>query len=492
MMMKKNKSLKIFMIVCLFLFLVGCSFSKESHGMNDLDGKNMITMYFKEIPNLSAEEAENNYEILKDRIEVFCEGFSYELEKKGNLITFVFPEERLAYFNPLDVSDIFLSKPMDYEVIVNEKSLEFTPEDIQLLEEGSGIIDGVESSETTQFLRYQFTEDYAKKLEGNQPGEIESIHLVDNNIYRGYDTKWYIVDWELFRGKDGFYYQIYDDAELICGNEKIYIYDMTHDKMTVPYNCYEKKRVVWESDGDFGQYQKKADEFNENNYYVQFSCDEQWTNDLRIKEENNIKGRLDSLRIPYSFGVLEEGGFAFQMEKMPLTESMMDSMADDNQIYLRCDNHIIRWVVASEYNDMQIDWMDEEEVFHVMVPNKDMKKIKEWMKTSGKALYLGIGNENHIVASMESVNQMKGSSLVFKPIDGKDACIDLMKEIILSPKFEKYYSMDFCKKEDQLNDPSLYVKDDFLQSMYERTGNCLNKRLFRGNGGLKTATTPVF
>lgn len=466
----KNKGRFLLAIFCLFLltaFGIRLGKSEPSNGKT-------VTVFFQNLPNVSAEEAKTNYQILQERIKVFCKGSRYELEKENGMITFTFPEKRLNYYNTLEVLESYLGMPMNYELGKGEDYRLLWPKDIISMEKGSGKIEGIDSSENTRYIRYQFTDDFLNEVKRIQEGELDTIFLNDQSVYKGYDSGLIGFCMEVVRGKDGAYYEIYENDDMLNGNEDIYIYDMTHEQLSYPYNLYEQKIVNWEDEGDFGEYQKKSDDLDQDAYYLQFACDELWTNDVRRKEENTIKARLDSLKVPYAYGTLEDGGFVLRLKSMPFTKAAMESLADQYNICLRCDNYVFQSGLSDDYSDVQIEWNEENDSFSVMTKEEDMEEILTWMKTSGKPLYFGIA-QDHFLGIMESVDQMSSYSFVFKMLEGKERWKDLLEEMIMNPSLNKYYSLDYCKKDSKMNDSSLFAEDSTQEEILTRIGECVEK-----------------
>lgn len=269
--------------------------------------------------NMSAKEFREAKEIIENRLTELAGDNNFLLKEDENSnLTIITP---LDIYHDWDITTTiksFISRPARLFVYGNDTNIiEITPEDFINIEEKYGRADGIIPSEWDLPENEDYTY-YELKLTDEKIDKLQNLMSDTNKItfYQDIDT---------FHSTNAFsitaYYQKDSDAFAFIAEDENLVdtlqYNLSHEKFSYAFGVQSQIPAQWENASQSimaGTYQVNEESISDPALYIKYSPSSfssniskgQWYNVIA-----DIKTRMDTLEIPYAFGIAHNNDYSF-------------------------------------------------------------------------------------------------------------------------------------------------------------------------------------
>lgn len=305
---------------------------------------------------LYGNEDPGDLEILRQRLDLFAGRGNYELAEEDGYLSLRIPatlfrsdtylklclEEMLTGTGQLSISDAAADDPLSLQgtltlAKVKEDTLRgveiehlYAPQEVQAGEDLPFLSTDLPP---TRRLVLKVDEDTASRVE-DALEKGRNLSLTDTDLYDDYPTlKYGSFRWIVTASPNdaGTLFIECDESEILYGHEELFTYNLTHPKLSRPYNCVITDEVTWEDpamSNSCGTGQCRVDLVcaspGEPWVFFQASPGADAASDERESARRLLLQRLDLTGLPYALGQTEEGAFCVKIDASRISASIPD------------------------------------------------------------------------------------------------------------------------------------------------------------------------
>lgn len=313
--------------------------------------------------DMSAKEFREAKEIIENRLKAFAGNDNYLIKEDADSnLTIITPLDIYHNLNIPSVVKSFISRPAKlFFYDENGRLNEITPEDFINVEKNNGKAEGIVPSDWNLPENEAYTY-YELKLSDEITDKILSLMTDSNKII-------FYQDADIFASSlsiTGYYQKASGTFAFIEKNENFVstlAYNLDHEKFSHAFGVYTEIPADWENAGQSimaGTNQVNEETIADPALYIQYTGSSSSSNFSKGQWYNviaDIKTRMDTLEIPYAFGICHDNDYNFVI-KIPLDKANLETM------YLLGSNYSeITDTRGSEYypyiNDIDINPSDK-------------------------------------------------------------------------------------------------------------------------------------
>lgn len=502
--LKRQK--KIFLTITLILLISAgiIGFSQYKKIQEQIRSESYISIELTPDEEMSASEYYNAIDILKERIDIFAEGYDYTFEEEKDKINISFPLEVYHDIDSLNITKSTITRPGELYLA----PATYNGDDLFLHIERSAIENVELVSEVPvefDFTNYDMkgSEEYqyfALTLDSNTSQTVkEWLNQTDALDYHLF------LDYEDFGYNNSFYSLMKMDADTNiiyfignCQYENILntaLYNFTHDTFSHAFSVIVKQPVKWE-DTETANYMLGKNQCNESDLsgpLIRLDF-QSYSNNLTEGEYQDIiiafKTRLDTLDTPYSFGY-------YTCDNHTISIKINPSLLNDQIVnLLRARNTNLKissnfYEIVSNYNvstaqSIDIIQTSSESYALQITPNNYWYQIlseNEWFNNSEDSAPIYLCNNLDPLCENTFGESYNGECFIFDCLNywGLDSIdeehvylLELIKTVISGPDmpYECYFKNIYYENVDETEDFSTlfplkeYVSDN-VSSTFE-------------------------
>ena len=337
----------VFFTVLAVLFtavLSGCSYTMP--GNNSPDEQKTVILYGNDDPE--------DMKILRQRLDLFAGKGRYSLSQTGGAYILRLPASvcrsdqllrrclELFLVSPCRMNAVCISPntpdPASQIPVLTSKVL--SPEDclgmeVQELSSENEVLKGDGplfldmNTPPSRRLVLEFDQETADCLR-SAAGQGCLLYLQDNNVYPGWETASFLENWALTSESETSctFAADYNETDALYGNEELFYYNLTHDKLSNPYNYCLADEILWEDPDEStssGSNQCREDALEDSFLFFQLSPSSLSTpsNDVLSQLRMILLRRLDLLDSPYAFGETPDGSICVKIRSSRINMAVL-------------------------------------------------------------------------------------------------------------------------------------------------------------------------
>lgn len=496
---KKKKTILLLIVLAIAAVAVPLGVMFQNH--NTIQESDMITVQLQPNVNETAEDLEEDLELISKRLDYIIGKNRYSFKKENDRLLLSFSEEELKGLPVNEFLEFFILEPgqmniSEEDFIYALHSIAYPEQEdilsVEIKQDYQQKILNVESEQQTEedgevisdqsYLEIRFSSEIATTLKQYlNSSDAGELYLINNMIYDDYETNMITSNgYQIYPDKEDFsvWYLPYSPDDYLTGFEDAFIYNLTHEYLHQPFNYYIQENEEWQNiaECDYpGNLQCNAEDFTEDSYTVQYSYNtKRMTKDESGYLERFMKSKLDIIGEKYSFGQNEKGAFFVKMPASRINKQMLKTIGDSRTLYLEYGNE--KWSLSG--HDIVV-YHSESQSLTVFLESPDT--IRKNTKESGKNLFLYL--EDLPIAVLHVDEPILSDEIIFHQF-----CFDDKKEItdenrwfldylslILENKrdnTEKYKNLgleleDYCYNDKEYSDDSHFgLKPSYIYDLF--------------------------
>lgn len=289
------------------------------------------TVVLSPAENMSAKEFREAQDIIKNRLENFAGKDNYLIKEDGNSnLTIITPLDVYHNWNISGAVKAFISRPGRlFFHNENDHLTEITPGDFIAIDKKYGTAAGIIPSDWNLPENKDYTY-YELKLSDETTHTLLSLMEDSNKIVFYQDADIFLNTLSI----TGYYQESSGAFAFIEENENFVhtlAYNLDNEKFSQPFSVYTEIPATWENASQSiiaGINQVNAENIPDPALHIQYSgsflnstvSKGQWYNVIA-----DIKTRMDTLEIPYAFGICHDNEYNFVL-KIPLDKASLEPL----------------------------------------------------------------------------------------------------------------------------------------------------------------------
>ena len=272
-----------------------------------------ISVYPSE--QVSARNYSTAKKLLRERLDVFTDGRTYQWEDQEDMIDLMLPKASFAGRDPAYVLRCYLTRAVKLYLVNHAKSSQYLPverEDLESVTLETGTIPGADAAaygvtgDQYQYIVITLTDEFVNSHLNEygtwtEPVFAQDIIEMSSNYYNYYT----------FPFGDGKHFYVLN-TDLGGRFSELVVFNLTHKSLSeaLTFSIDTNSEAVWKdpkTDPDRGANQCAAEDFSSATvtFVLQFSGDV--SAGKLLDAGIGLRKRLDALDIPYAFGLIGEG-----------------------------------------------------------------------------------------------------------------------------------------------------------------------------------------
>ncbi|MBR0381909.1 MAG: hypothetical protein IJH71_05660 [Eubacterium sp.] len=279
------------------------------------------------------------------------------------------------------------------------------------------------------------------------------------------------------------FYYYYNEHSSIYGHEDLFAYNMTHRRLSGPFNYVIKRKISWirpEPDTRIGENQCSFEDAGENAYVIQFTPQRKLVQEEMDLMLHLLAQRLDAIETPYALGTTAYGNICVRTDGSHLSVDIIKSLISGR--YSTGARLWDRNLVLGD--DMTIDIPEDGDGLQISLSSYYCKEIESYMEKNNlerEKVFIHIGYIPLAIAEIENetFNGQLVCSELNEPFSGDSErkwTFRLLRELIISPTTPIDLNCDyFCYRDNGYNDESHFglknAMDDYESRLLSRIRN---------------------